>query len=270
LRYLQLGLGVFELFQKKLKPSRLRVMKKRILIVAEDKSILEVVRQRLEGEKDLVTVTAISCDAGIELALQLKPHLIMLDAGSGLSDDAVCRRLRRDWETSEIPLLVLLDAVGTRGEAFARTLGADDYVLKPIVLEELTQKVRTMLRHQRNESGTKRVFDDGRLYIDFEAYLIRVNGREPKLTLKEFSLLKFLIHNQGRVFSRVKLLDVVWGYHRFDKTRTVDVHVRRIRKKLGLGSEDYIQTVTSVGYQFKPQNHEHLTPLTAEPRLSSL
>jgi len=246
-------------------------MKKRILIVTDDKTLLEEMRQKLEGETELVTVTASSCDAGIELALQLKPHLIMFDAGlAGLSDDAVCRRLRRDWETSEIPLLVLLDAVGTRGEAFARTLGADDYVLKPIVLEELTQKVRTMLRHQRNEGRTRRVFDDGRLYIDFDAYLIRVNSREPKLTLKEFSLLKFLIQNQGRVFSRDKLLDVVWGYQRFSKTRTVDVHVRRIRKKLELGSDEYIQTVTSVGYQFKPQNHEHLTPLTSRPRLPSV
>jgi two-component system, OmpR family, alkaline phosphatase synthesis response regulator PhoP len=250
---------------------KLRVMKKRILIVAEDKSILEEARQKLDGETDLVTVTAVSCDAGIELALQLKPHLILLDAGlSGLSDDAVCRRLRRDWETNEIPLLVLLDAVGTRGEAFARALGADDYVSKPIVSQELALKVRTMLRHQRNEAGNQRVFDDGRLYIDFDAYLIRVNSCEPKLTLKEFSLLKFLIQNQGRVFSRDKLLDVVWGYQRFGKTRTVDVHVRRIRKKLGLGSEDYIQTIISVGYQFKPQNHEHPTPLTAQPGLSSL
>jgi DNA-binding response OmpR family regulator len=108
------------------------------------------------------------------------------------------------------------------------------------------------------------------LYIDFDAYLIRVNSREPKLTLKEFSLLKFLIQNQGRVFSRDKLLNVVWGYQRFRKTRTVDVHVRRIRKKLELGSDEYIQTVTSVGYQFKPQNHQHLTPLTPEPGLPSV
>jgi two-component system alkaline phosphatase synthesis response regulator PhoP len=109
-----------------------------------------------------------------------------------------------------------------------------------------------MLRHQRNDGEAQGVFDDGRLYIDFDAYLIRVNGREPKLTLKEFTLLKFLIQNSGRVFSRDKLLDVVWGYQRFGNTRTVDVHVRRIRKKLGLRSEEYIQTIVSVGYQFKP------------------
>jgi DNA-binding response OmpR family regulator len=242
-------------------------MKKRLLIVADDKTLLEEMRQTLEGETDLVTVTAVSCDAGIELALQLKPHLIMLDAGlAGLSDDAVCRRLRRDWETSEIPLLVLVEAVGTRGEALAHALGADEYLLKPIVSEQLIQKVRTMLRHQQDESGTKRVFDDGRLYIDFDGYFVRLNRHEPKLTLKEFSLLKFLVQNPGRVFSRDKLLDSVWGYQRFGKTRTVDVHVRRIRKKLELATDEYIQTVTSVGYQFKPQN-EHPTPLTAEPGL---
>ena len=247
------------------------MMKKRILIVANDKALLDEVRLNLEGETDLVMVTAVSCDAGIELALQLKPHLIMLDAGLvGLLDEAVCRRLRRDWETNEIPLLVLLDGVGTRGEVLARALEADEYLLKPIASEQLTQKVRTMLRHQQSEGNSKRVFDDGRLYIDFDGYLVRVNGREPKLTFKEFGLLKFLIQNEGRVFSRDKLLDVVWGYQRFSKTRTVDVHVRRIRKKLGLGSDEYIRTVTSVGYQFKPQNHEHPTPLAAQPGLNSL
>jgi DNA-binding response OmpR family regulator len=246
-------------------------MKKQILIVVDDSPLLEEVRRKLEGETDLVTVTALSCDAGIELALQLKPHLIILDASlSGLLDDAVCRRLRRDWETREIPLLLLLDPVATlaAAETFARKLGTDEYILKPIASEELVQKVRTMLRHQRNDGGAKKVFDDGRLYIDFDGYQVRVNGREPKLTLKEFTLLKFLIQNQGRVFSRDKLLDVVWGYQRFGKTRTVDVHVRRIRQKLGLGSEEYIQTIISVGYLFKPQNHEHSTPLTAQPGLS--
>ena len=126
-----------------------------------------------------------------------------------------------------------------------------------------------MLRHQRSEDGTQKVFDDGRLYIDFDGYLVRVNNHEPKLTLKEFTLLKFLIQNQGRVFSRNKLLDVVWG-RQSSKTRTVDVHVRRIRKKLGLGSEDYIQTIISVGYLFKPLNHEQLTALSAQPGLTSV
>jgi two-component system, OmpR family, alkaline phosphatase synthesis response regulator PhoP len=248
-------------------------MKKRILVVADDKNLLEEMRQTLEKETDVVTVTAVSCNAGIELALQLKPHLIILDAGlAGLLNDAVCRRLRRDWETREVPLLVLVDAIGTPAEAetAARTLGADDYLLKPIVPEELAVKIRTMLRHQRNEGVTKGVFDDGRLYMDFDGYLVRVNGREPKLTLKEFTLLKFLIQNPGRVFSRDKLLDIVWGYQRFGKTRTVDVHVRRIRQKLGLGSDEYIQTIISVGYLFKPQNHELPTPLAAQPGLSSL
>jgi DNA-binding response OmpR family regulator len=245
-------------------------MKKRILVVADDKTLLEEMRQTLEKEMDVVTVTAVSCDAGIELALQLKPHLIILDASlAGLLDDAVCRRLRRDWETREVPLLVLVDAIGTPAEAetSARTLGADGYTPKPIVPEELAAKVRTMLRHQRNEGG-KRVFDDGRLYIDFDGYQVRVNGREPKLTFKEFTLLRFLIQNPGRVFSRDKLLDIVWVYQRFGKTRTVDVHVRRIRQKLGLGSEEFIQTIISVGYQLKAQYHEQSVQLSAQPGLS--
>jgi DNA-binding response OmpR family regulator len=244
-------------------------MKKRILIVTDDKHLSEELQQKLEGNTDLLTVTAVSPDAGIELALQLKPHLMLLDSGlGGLSDDVVCQRLRRTWETSKIPLIVLLDAVSTGAEAYARSLGADDYLLKPVLSEELSRKVRIALRHSRNDGETKEVFDDGRLYIDFDAYLVRVNHQEPKLTLKEFSLLKFLIQNQGRVFSRAKLLDVVWG-HQSSKTRTVDVHVRRIRKKLGPGSEEYIQTIISVGYLFKPQNEQSMS-LSAQPGMSSI
>jgi DNA-binding response OmpR family regulator len=231
-------------------------MKKRILIVTDNKRLSEELQQKLEGDADLLIVTAVSSDAGIELAFQLKPHLILLDSAlGGWSDDAVCRRLRRIWETGKIPLIVLVDALSTRGETYARSLGADDYVQKPVMSKELSRKVRIALRHSRDDGETKDVFDDGRLYIDFDGYLVRVNDREPKLTLKEFTLLKFLIQNQGRVFSRNKLLDVVWG-RQSSKTRTVDVHVRRIRQKLGLGSEEYIQTVISVGYLFKPQNDE--------------
>ena len=244
-------------------------MKRRLLIVSDNKHLSEELQQKLGGNTDLLTVTAVSSDAGIELAFQLKPHLILLDSGlGGLSDDGVCRRLRKIWETSKIPLIVLLDAGSTGAEAYARTLGADYYLLKPVVSEELSRKVRIALRHSRHDGESKEVFDDGRLYIDFDAYLVRLNHREPKLTLKEFSLLKFLIQNQGRVFSRAKLLDVVWG-HQSSKTRTVDVHVRRIRKKLGLRSEEYIQTIISVGYLFKPQN-EQSKPLIAQPGVSSI
>jgi len=107
-------------------------MKKRLLIVADNKRLSEELQQKLGGNSDLLTVTAVSSDAGIELAFQLKPHLILLDSGlRGLSDDVVCRRLRRTWEMSKIPLIVLLDAASTGAEAYARSLGADDYLLKP-------------------------------------------------------------------------------------------------------------------------------------------
>ena len=107
-------------------------MKKRILVVSDNKHLSEELQQKLVGNTDLLTVAAVSSDAGIELAFQLKPHLILLDSGlGGLSDDGVCRRLRKIWETSKIPLIVLLDAVSTGTEAYARSLGADDYLLKP-------------------------------------------------------------------------------------------------------------------------------------------
>src|SRR5262245_47154389 len=202
-------------------------MKKRVLIVADDKVLLQDLMQTLESEP-LLPVVACSCDAGIEVALQLKPHLILVDADLAASDVTVCQRLRKDWETSEIPLLLLFDPSRARGEGLARILSADEYVEKPVVHTKLVRSIRELLRHKRGEDESRRVFDDGRLYIDFDAYHIRMDRHELKLTPKEFSLLKFLIQNQGRVFSRDKLLNVVWGYVRFAKRSTDDVHVRRI------------------------------------------
>ena len=142
-------------------------MKNRLLIVADNKHLSEELQQKLGGNTDLLTVAPVSSDAGIELAFQLKPHLILLDSGlRGLSDDVVCRRLRRTWETSKIPLIVLLDAASAGAEAYARSLWADDYLLKPPGSEELSRKVRIALRHSRPDGKTEEISYDGRLYVD--------------------------------------------------------------------------------------------------------
>jgi two-component system, OmpR family, alkaline phosphatase synthesis response regulator PhoP len=227
-------------------------MNKRILIIEDDKDIVEAVRYNLEKEKGFSVLAAHSGDEGLQLAFQMKPHLIILDIGlPGMNGYEICRTLRRDPQTRDVPILILT-ARGTESDkVLGLELGADDYVTKPFGIRELVARVKAASRRKEAESETLKVFDDGELYIHFGDYVIRFKGREPKLTLKEFNLLKLLIQNQGRVLSRHKILDAVWGYNYYGESRTVDVHIRRIRQKLGEGADDYIDTVIGVGYRFK-------------------
>lgn len=235
-------------------------MKRRILIIEDDKDIVEAIRYNLEKERGFSVLSAQTGDEGLNLVLQVKPHLIILDIGlPGLTGYEVCRMLRRDAETRGIPIVMLTARGSESDKVLGLELGADDYITKPFGIRELIARVRTAIRRKEAESGAVEVFDDGKLYIHFGDYVVRFKGREPKLTFKEFSLLKLLAQNAGRVLSRDKILDAVWGYNYYSESRTVDVHIRRIRKKLGPGAQDYIDTVIGVGYRFKPQNPEART-----------
>jgi len=228
-------------------------MKRRVLVVGENKDFVEWIRQQLVEATDLLTVSADSRDAGLELALQLKPNAILIDTNREAgAEDTLCRRLRRNWETREIPLLLFLDADVSEEGKLIQKLGAEEYIYKPVLPEELFLKTEALVRRAPNNGLESEVFNDGHLVIDSDAYLVEVQGRRVKLTLKEFGLLSFLARNQGQVFSRDKLMDVVWERHSYPETRTVDVHVRRIRMKLGPKFEHYIQTIVGVGYLFDP------------------
>jgi DNA-binding response OmpR family regulator len=215
----------------------------------------------LEKEKGFSVRAAHSGQEGLELACELKPQLILLDIGlPGFNGYELCRRLRRDPETREIPILMLTARVTESDKVLGLELGADDYLTKPFGIRELVARVKAALRRREAQAEAAPVFDDGQLYVHFGDYLIRFRGREPKLTFKEFSLLKLLVQNPGRVLSRDKILDEVWGYHYYGESRTVDVHIRRIRQKLGEGADDYIDTVIGVGYRFKAPKTEPNDP----------
>ncbi len=248
--------------------SHLQKMAKRILIIEDDKDIAEAVRYNLEKDRAFSVTVAQTGDEGLNVAFQTKPNLILLDIGlPGLSGYEICRTLQRDQQTRDIPIVMLTARATESDKVLGLELGADDYITKPFGIRELVARVRTVIR--RNESGTDsvQIFDDGRLFIHFADYLIRFDGREPKLTFKEFNVLKLLIQNAGRVLSRDKILDAVWEYNYYGESRTVDVHIRRIRKKLGPGAEDYIDTVIGVGYRFRnpkaaKESPERLVPQT--------
>jgi DNA-binding response OmpR family regulator len=232
------------------------------LIIEDDPDIVEALRYNLEKEKGFSVLAAHSGEEGLNTAFEVKPQLIILDIGlPGFNGYELCRRLRREPETRDIPILMLTARVAESDKVLGLELGADDYVTKPFGIRELIARVRAVIRRQEAQAETVPVFDDGQLYVHFGDYVIRFKGREPKLTFKEFNLLKLLVQNQGRVLTRDKILDEVWGYHYYGESRTVDVHIRRIRQKLGEGADDYIDTVIGVGYRFKASksNADHST-----------
>src|SRR5918993_523459 len=224
-------------------------MNRRVLIVEDDPDIAEGVRYNLERE-GLAAVVAPTGELGLAAALdkQGPPALILLDLMlPGMSGAELCRRLRREPSTRKTPI-IMLTARGSESERVAGLeLGADDYVTKPFSVRELIARVRAVLR--RTDESAAAGYEDERLQINFEEMKVVCSGQEVRLTRKEFGLLSALARRNGRVATRNQLLDEVWGQQYYGDTRTLDVHIRRLRQKLGDGGE-CIETVIGVGYRF--------------------
>jgi DNA-binding response OmpR family regulator len=166
----------------------------------------------------------------------------------GMSGTELCRRLRREPRTRRTPIIILT-ARGSESERVeGLELGADDYVTKPFSVRELVARVRAVLR--RTEEPAAALYEDARLRVHFDDMRAVCAGAEVKLTRKEFALLAALARRPGRVATRNQLLDEVWGQQYYGDTRTLDVHIRRLRQKLGQCG-DCVETVVGVGYRFK-------------------
>jgi DNA-binding response OmpR family regulator len=168
-----------------------------------------------------------------------------------LSGDEVCRILRQRPETKQIPIIMLTARTSESDRVAGLDLGADDYVTKPFNLRELGARVRAVLRRRSRPAAEARPpkFQGKHLDADFDAVAIAVDRHPVRLTRREFELLRFLVENRNRVLSRDRLLERVWGYDRFIETRSVDVHVGRLRAKLGAAGHQ-IETVIGLGYRF--------------------
>jgi DNA-binding response OmpR family regulator len=185
---------------------------------------------------------------GAALDAQNPPSLIILDLMlPGMSGTELCRRLRREPATRRTPIIMLTARTSEADRVAGLDLGADDYITKPFSVRELMARVRAVLRRV-DETATAR-YEDSRLTIDFAEMRVACDGEGVKLTRKEFSLLATLARGAGRVATRQQLLDNVWGYEYFGDTRTLDVHIRRLRQKLG-ACDNAIETVVGVGYRF--------------------
>lgn len=184
-----------------------------------------------------------------EAVSQQLPDIVLLDIMlPGIDGLEVLKCLRADRKTADIPVILIT----AKGSEFEKVIGldsgADDYVAKPFGVMELISRIKAVLRRVPRQDAAEQISVNG-LTIDVRQHTVTIEGKEIDLTLKEFNLLHCLMRNEGRVFTRDELLDIVWGYDAETETRTVDVHIGTIRQKLGEYSS-YIKTVRGLGYRF--------------------
>jgi DNA-binding response OmpR family regulator len=227
------------------------MQKPRVLIVEDERDVAELVRHTLERNGTAETEIVSSGDEALRVVTARPPDLVILDLNLPvLSGFEVCRILRSRSDAQNVPIIMLTARTGENDRVQGLDLGADDYITKPFSLRELAARVRAALRKRTAVQESPAFVYHGRhLTADFDAVDISVDGSPVKLTRREFELLRYLVQNKNRVVSRDKLLERVWGYDRLVETRSVDVHVGRLRNKLrGVGRQ--IETVIGLGYRF--------------------
>ncbi|MBZ5638670.1 MAG: response regulator transcription factor [Acidobacteriia bacterium] len=225
---------------------------KRILLIEDDEDIALSLRYNLERDGAFEITSVRDGEAGLEAAAARLPDLVLLDLSlPGLDGIEVCRRLRSSPATARIPIVMITARVEESQRVRGLDEGADDYITKPFSLREVQARVRAVLRRAEGSGGATEALADPPLAVDLDARRAVVGGREVVLTRREFDLLADLLRHRGRVRTRERLLERVWGYDYPGETRTVDVHVRRLRQKLGPEIEARIETVVGVGYRWR-------------------
>jgi two-component system alkaline phosphatase synthesis response regulator PhoP len=226
---------------------------KRILIIEDDKDIVELVRYNLEKDGFQVLATG-DGTTGLAQLRKSSPDLLILDLMlPKLSGLEVCKEVRRDAALNRLPILMLT----ARGEEADRIvgleLGADDYVTKPFSPRELVARIKALFRRVEAPAGGEKPIDVGQLRIDPAAYRVTRSGKSVPLSTLEFRLLYYLAARPNKVFSRDQLLDAVWGTERFVTPRSVDVYVRRLREKIEPDPQHpaYVKTIRGAGYLFE-------------------
>ena len=223
----------------------------KVLVVDDEESILELLKYNLE-KNGYEVKTALDGGKAVEIARKFVPDLVLLDIMMPKMDGVETCRLLRDIPELQKTFVVFLTARAEEySEVAAFDVGADDYINKPIKPRALMSRISALFRRESKKSSLASMITIGDLTIDRTSYTIKVKGREINLPKKEFELLFFLAQNPNKVFSREDLLQNIWGSDVYVLARTVDVHIRKVREKIG---DDYITTVKGVGYKFN-QNH---------------
>ncbi len=230
-------------------------MKEKILIVEDEKDIIKMLEYNLKKEGYRI-LSARDGEDALDLAIKELPDLVILDLMlPGMDGLEVCKELKKEMKTAPIPVIMLTAKSQESDKVLGLELGADDYITKPFSPRELIARIKAVLRRTKEKDKLPEVLKIGELMIDFSKISVTVKGKVAELTSKEFELLKTLIKVKGRVLSRDYLLDTIWGFdHAVEiQTRTVDVHIRTLRKKLKSEASRII-TVKNYGYRFEQED----------------
>ena len=226
----------------------------KILVVDDEEHIAELIRYNLTSNGYKVITANNGIDA-VKIAIEEKPNLILLDLMiPGKDGYDVCKDVRSNSEIRNTPIIMLTAKSEEFDKILGLELGADDYMTKPFSVRELLARVKAVLRRFSISEPESNVLVFGNLTADFDKREILVNDKKLDLTLKEFELLEILIRNKGKILTRDTLLDKIWGYEYIGETRTVDVHIRYLRKKIEVDDKNpkLIETIRGVGYRFNP------------------
>ena len=223
----------------------------KILVVEDEESFSDALSYLL-GREGFVVVVADTGTAAVAEFERQGADLILLDLMlPGLSGTEVCRQIRTK---SQVPIIMLTAKDAEVDKVVGLELGADDYVTKPYSSRELVARIRAVLRrHGEEDQATDGILSAGPVRIDVERHKVSINNEDVSFPLKEFELLEFLVRNSGRVLTRIQLIDRVWGSDYFGDTKTLDVHIKRLRSKIEKDpvEPEFIQTIRGLGYKFE-------------------
>jgi DNA-binding response OmpR family regulator len=222
--------------------------RRRVLLIEDDQDIAEAIVYQLDRAGLNVRICRTG-EEGLEAARK-GVDLVLLDLNlPGMDGLEVCRLIRKQAATAQLPMIIVSARADEVDRVLGLEMGADDYVVKPFSLKELAARCKVALRRAENGGKPPTTYRDENFEVEFDAYVTRYQGREVRLTHKEFELFRYLLERAGRVVTRERLLERVWGYESNIETRSIDAHIRRLRLKLG-PARRHIETVVGLGYRF--------------------
>lgn len=225
---------------------------KKILIIDDEIHIVELLKFNLENNGYKVDYSYDGFDGYLKTK-EFQPDLILLDwMLPNISGIDLLKKIRSDADLEQIPVIMLTAKNMEEDKLEGLHDGADDYITKPFSVKEVLARISSVLRRYKYSTNEKEeVLKANDIQVNINKHTVTKNGEEVELTLKEFQILKLLIENRGNVLTRTFLLDKIWGYDYYGETRTLDVHIRHLRKKIGDDDAQFIETIRGVGYKIK-------------------
>jgi DNA-binding response OmpR family regulator len=222
--------------------------RRRVLLIEDDADIAEAIGYQME-KAGLAVRVARTGEEGLE-AVRKGVDLVLLDLNlPGMEGLEVCRMIRRQQTTAHLPIIIVSARADEVDRVLGLEMGADDYVVKPFSLKELAARAKVALRRSQGAGEPPQGYRDEDWEIEFDAYVVRYQGSEIRLTHKEFELFRYMVERAGRVLTRERLLERVWGWDKEIDVRSIDAHIRRLRIKLG-AARHHVETIVGLGYRF--------------------